>query len=358
VSQEPTKPAGIRQIADALGISIGTVDRALHGRTGVSAKTRDRVMKMATKLNYSPNAAARNLRLNRRLHLGVFLPQQIASFFDPLREGIREAASGWTAGGIDVAFHSYPRLGEGEFEAMKAANWERFDGVILAPGNSAKMAALSRTPDRNTPVVYVATDAPRSSRLCSIAVDAASSGGIAAELLGHKIAQPTPVAAFTGDLKIQDHADKLRGFAASLATLAPHLTLVPAIESHDRQEEAYAAALALFQKYPNLGGLYINTANSLPVLRAAEESGLLGKLQIITTDLFPELVPLIESGGVFATLYQRPITQGRMAFEILAHYLTAGTAPAPAVRLAAHIILRSNLPLFTDLIWQEDPSSS
>lgn len=95
MSQESFKPAGIRQIADALSISIGTVDRALHARSGVSPKTRDRVLKMAAKLQYSPNVAARNLRLNRHLRVGVFLPEQIASFFDILREGIREAAEEW-----------------------------------------------------------------------------------------------------------------------------------------------------------------------------------------------------------------------------------------------------------------------
>jgi LacI family transcriptional regulator len=358
VSQEHSKPTGIRQIADVLGISIGTVDRALHGRQGVSAKTRDRVLKMAAKLNYSPNAAARNLRLNRHLRIGVFLPQQIASFFDPLREGIRESAMAWAGSGIDLIFFTYPRLGEGEIEALQSADWEKFDGVIMAPGNPGQMASLHKNPERTTPIVFVASDVPRATRLASVAIDAIASGGIAAELLGHKLANSALVATFTGDLKIQDHADKLRGFAASLATLAPHLSLVPAVESHDRSEHAHASALAVFQKYPNIGGLYINTANSLSVLRAAQEVGLLGKLQIITTDLSPELIPLIESGAVLATLYQRPLTQGRMAFEMLARYLTSGISPRQITRLAPHIVLRSNLSLFTGFLSQEDPMSS
>ncbi len=358
MSQEPPKSAGIRQIADALGISIGTVDRALHGRPDVSAKTRERVLKMAEKLKYRPNTAARNLRLNKHLRIGVFLPRQIASFYDPLREGIRNSSAAWTGSTIDVIFHSYPRLGQGEFEAMKAADWERFDGVILAPGNPARMASLHRDPERNTAVVYVSSDAPRSTRLTSIAVDAVASGGIAAELLGHKISAPAIVATFTGDLKIQDHADKLRGFAASLATLAPHLSLLPAIESHDRQKDAHTSALAVFKQHLKIGGVYINTANSLPVLRAIEEAGLLGKVHVITTDLFPELIPYIESGAVLATLYQRPFTQGRMAVDALARYLTAGTRPDQVTRLAPHIVLRSNLSLFTGFISNEDSTTA
>ncbi|HZU08931.1 MAG TPA: LacI family DNA-binding transcriptional regulator, partial [Pseudacidobacterium sp.] len=65
MKQKSTKPAGIKEIAAALNISIGTVDRALHDRPGVSPKTRAKVMKMAEKLNYRPNVAARSLKLNR-----------------------------------------------------------------------------------------------------------------------------------------------------------------------------------------------------------------------------------------------------------------------------------------------------
>src|ERR1039457_4077498 len=108
------KAAGIRDIARALGTSIGTVDRALHGRSGVSPKTRDRVLKMAQKLNYRPNVAARNLKLNHRLRVGVFLPEQIALFYDLVREGIRAACATESGIGVDLVFHSFPRLGEGE----------------------------------------------------------------------------------------------------------------------------------------------------------------------------------------------------------------------------------------------------
>ena len=42
--------AGIRDIAEALGVSIGTVDRALHNRPRISAKTRQKVLRHAAAL--------------------------------------------------------------------------------------------------------------------------------------------------------------------------------------------------------------------------------------------------------------------------------------------------------------------
>ena len=117
---ESRKPAGIKEIASVLGISIGTVDRALHNRSGVSAKTREKVLKTAERFQYKPNLAARNLKLNRYLKIGVFLPQEISSFFDALRAGIQTAQTDDGAP-IDLSFFSYPRLGEGDVGAMEKA---------------------------------------------------------------------------------------------------------------------------------------------------------------------------------------------------------------------------------------------
>jgi LacI family transcriptional regulator len=344
---ERTKPAGIKEIAQALKISIGTVDRALHSRPGVSPKTRDLVLKMAEKLKYSPNIAARSLKLNRHLKIGIFLPEQITFFFDALRNGIRSAAETESGAAIDLNFFAYPRLGQGDVEAMEKANWQQFDGIIVAPGNPVAFGDISTLAQKiHKPLVFVATDAPRLHRIASIAVDASVSGGVAADLLGRFIRTPGTVATVTGDLRVQDHADKLRGFAATLATLSPHLTLLPIIESHESPKDAYDATIKLVKSHKDLTGIYISTANSLPVIRALEAQGRLGQTAVITTDLFPELVELIEDGRVAASLYQRPLSQGRLAFEVLSTYLDTGSIPQPITRLAPHIVLRSNLSLF------------
>jgi LacI family transcriptional regulator len=92
-----------------------------------------------------------------------------------------------------------------------------------------------------------------------------------------------------------------------------------------------------------VAGVYVSTANSLPVLRAIEDEGLAGKVTVITTDLFPALSSLIESGRVAATIDQRPSTQGRMALQALCGFLVEGVAPAPFVSLSPHIVMKSNL---------------
>src|ERR1700759_4150219 len=103
-----TKSAGIKEIAEAVGVSIGTVDRALHSRPGISEATRARILKAAAALGYRPNLAARHLKLGRQRQISVQLPQEIASYFDALRQGIQQAAAQLQPP-LSVEFHSFPR---------------------------------------------------------------------------------------------------------------------------------------------------------------------------------------------------------------------------------------------------------
>jgi LacI family transcriptional regulator len=351
VTPKPFRQAGIKDIADALGISIGTVDRALHARPGVNPTTRDRVLRMADKLGYRPNIAARALKLNRALRVAVQLPKEISSFFGPLREGVRAGAAGSFGAGLEMHFADYARFGSGDLDLLDAAVAEKYDGVVCTPSDAAKAGPLiDELHRRGTAVVCVGSDAPRSQRLASVAIDGYVSGAVAAELLMRALPSACSVATITGALRTLDHAEKLRGFAAALALLAPHLSLLPVLESHDTPKEAYAQAKALLERHPEMQGLYVSTANSLPVLRAVREKQRAGRIRIITTDLFSDLVPMIETGEVLATLYQRPFTQGRVAIQSLLRFLIEGIRPNAATRLAPHIVLRGNLPVFAGYV--------
>src|SRR6201996_6365817 len=140
---DAAKSAGIKEIAAAVGVSIGTVDRALHSRPGISEATRARIMKAAATLGYRPNLAARHLKLGRQPQISVHLPQEIASYFDAMRQGIQQAAAQLQPP-LKVDFHSYPRMGHGEIESLQAVLEQSCDGIIIAPGAPTRIAPLIR----------------------------------------------------------------------------------------------------------------------------------------------------------------------------------------------------------------------
>jgi LacI family transcriptional regulator len=154
----------------------------------------------------------------------------------------------------------------------------------------------------------------------------------------------------TGDLSTADHSEKLRGFRKSLEALKSSLQLVSVAEAHDDPDQAFQLTRECLGRHPHLAAVYVSTANWLPVTRAVKDSGRTGKIAIITTDLSPSLAPLIRSGEVLGTIYQRPRAQGRMAFQALYQFLVEGICPPVRHRLAPHIVLQSNLDLFLEML--------
>jgi LacI family transcriptional regulator len=348
-SSRPTGRGGsarLRDIAERLGVSIGTVDRALNGRGRISADTRARVLEAAAALGYRPNLAARYLSARRPLTIAVCLPLALESFYGDVRAGLADAAAPFAPSGLRVSWHDYPRLGVGEAGALRAALLSDPSGIVLAPGDPSSVTPmLAEAAERRVPVVCVTTDAPAGPRLSAIGVDPRTSGALVGELIGRMLGGTGTIAVVGGSLATSDHAGKVDGLADACRAYWPRLHVAAVVEAHDDEREARTKTRALLEAQPRLGAIYVATANSVPVLkevvRARRE-----RLTVVTTDVFPALVPFIERGLVAATIHQRPRTQGQLALDTLRRYLVDRIEPAASVRLSPHVVMRSNLHLF------------
>ena len=351
------RPVGIKDIAKVLGISIGTVDRAIHSRGGINPITRERVLKMAQTLGYKPNLAARYLKAPRQVRVSVNLPARIGPFFDAVRAGIRVAARPFQAG-VELQFRTHPVLGEGDEELFREALEDGSKGLIIAPGHPARLRVwIRRAAHKGIPVVCVGSDAPGTERLTAVSTDSFVSGAMVAELLHLIVRESGTVGVLTGDLSTVDHSEKVRGFKQSLSSLNSALTISNVIETHDDEGAAYSQSRKLLTRDHSLQAVYVSTANSITVIQALEELDPERRIALVTTDLFPQLVPFLKSGRVLATIYQRPEAQGRLAFEALHHFLVEGRCPPHRIKLNPHIVMRSNLELFLDRIAAPSPGN-
>lgn len=343
------RPAGVRDIAEAIGVSIGTVDRALHDRPGVRAETRQRVLETARRLGYRPNLAARVLSSSRKLRIAVCFPRTLGSFWDFARDGLLDSARGFESQGVELLMRSFHGLGEGEREAFALALESDPDGIIMVPGYPDRLRDLiDETARRQIPLVYVNTDAPGTARQTVIWVDPHVNGAVVGELMGHFLKGRGRVLPVTGHLHAVEHSRKLEGFSGALRSLWPGIAVAPVVEGLDAERSAYERCRARLSRERDIDGVYVSTANAPPVLRALEAEGLAGRVTLITTDLYPELAPFIESGIISATIDQRPWLQGQMAFQVIYRLLSEGVRPPESVRLAPHVVMRSNLRLFME----------
>src|SRR5512139_4101843 len=88
----------LEQIAKLSGVSRSTVSRVINNDPNVSVTTREKVMQIVKRVNYTPNAAARGLAAGRTHVLGLVIPTGVAALFsDPyfpvLIQGVSSACN-------------------------------------------------------------------------------------------------------------------------------------------------------------------------------------------------------------------------------------------------------------------------
>ncbi len=338
----------MQEIADSLGISRGTVDRALHNRPGVNSSTKRKVLRAAEKLGYRPNLAARFLSSSKRITIGVVLPREVAYFYDQVLEGIFEAATLFEPLGVRIVHYPYDQIGPHEVKAFREVLQQQVSGVIISPAYPNKLLPyIEEASRRNISVVCVATDAPGTRRLTSVSVDPVVSGALAGELMGNFLHDDAHVLVFIGMHATVDHEQKLQSFRSSFREFCPGAQIVGTVETHDKPKEAYMKCRRMLEQHPEVKGIYVATANSMPVMKALEESTLSGTIKVIGTDLFPAMVPYIRSRTIAATIHQRPREQGARALEAMVRFLTDKLRPATQISINPAIVMRSNLDLFT-----------
>ena len=343
--------SGIHLLAELANVSIGTVDRALHGRDGIRESTRQRVLQIAQQIGYTPNLAARALSAAKAgVRIGVCIPREIHFFYDQLWSGVLDEARRLAQLGIQFEYRPVRALGEEDTKAFKELLKTGVNGIVVTAGNPKGLSPLiNDAEERGVRVVCVSTDAPESHRSTIVCVDPWLNGCLAGELMGKSVPPKSKVAVVAGMLTALDHRKKTDGFSDAFPRHCPGGEIVSIIEGHEEEDESFQKTFKLLGRVPTLAGLYVNTVNCLPVCRALGARGLAGKVRLITTDLFAEMAPYFQKGTISASIYQQPYRQGQTAARLMADHLMSKTSFPPTVHLSPGVVMLSNLQLFREM---------
>lgn len=86
------KHTSLKDIAQALGVSVPTVSRALKDSPDISRALCEKAKWMALEMNYCPNPFALSLRKNAPRIIGVVVPDIVTHFFASILNGIENMA--------------------------------------------------------------------------------------------------------------------------------------------------------------------------------------------------------------------------------------------------------------------------
>ena len=87
---------GVKDVAVAAGVSLGTVSNVLNRPDRVSTRTRERVEKVMAELGFVRNESARQLRAGRSRTLAYVVLDAANPFFTDVARGVEDAAAAGT----------------------------------------------------------------------------------------------------------------------------------------------------------------------------------------------------------------------------------------------------------------------
>jgi LacI family transcriptional regulator len=119
----------IKDLAKQLNLSVATISKALKDSHEISTETKQKVLELAKKLNYTPNPYASSLRNRSSKTIAVVLPEVADSFFSIAINGIESVAH-------DKGYHVLIYLTHENFEREKTILKEfqsgRVDGILIS----------------------------------------------------------------------------------------------------------------------------------------------------------------------------------------------------------------------------------
>jgi len=120
----------LNEIARLVGLSTSTVSRALNNKPDVHPQTREKVIRMAEKLGYTPNSIAQSLRYKKTKTIGVIIADISNPFFAAVVGGIEDEARKKS---YNIILCSSNEEYEREEKAIMVLLRQRVDGLLITP---------------------------------------------------------------------------------------------------------------------------------------------------------------------------------------------------------------------------------
>lgn len=125
----------IKDIASLAGVSEGTVDRVIHNRGDVSAKSLEAVNKVLEEINYSPNLLARSLASKKHYRFICLIPAyQSGDYWESVENGFDLAAREFVHHNVEIIKESFNQYDSTSFaEVTQSILSKKPDAVFIAP---------------------------------------------------------------------------------------------------------------------------------------------------------------------------------------------------------------------------------
>jgi LacI family transcriptional regulator len=202
---------GVKEVARAAGVSVGTVSNVLNRPEVVRHETRFRVQAEMARLGFVRDESARQLRQGRSRTLAYVFLDATNPFFTDVARGAEAAAE---QAGLALFMCNSNGDAAREDRYLDLLHQQRVRGILITALDYAN-PRLQTLPEQGTPVVLVDHPADIQSAWCSVAVDDRLGGEVA---VSHLLEQGHERIAFAGGpFALPQISDRAEGARRAMA---------------------------------------------------------------------------------------------------------------------------------------------
>lgn len=342
-----TKPAGVKEIARLAKVSIGTVDRVIHNRKGVSEETRQKINSLIEKLDFRPNKMASLLAKRNVVNIGVLIPKSLkhTDYWSLPLAGIEQALSELRQFGLHISYFHYDLDSRKSF--IKAAGQllaKDIQGVLIAPSFIEESLSFTRKlSEREIPFVFINSDLPKQPSLSYIGPELYQSGRLAAQIISLMIRKTDPILVvnISTELELDNHLfRKEQGFRDYFSESSPSNKIVTVnINTMD-------ATVITRQLKRSIGAtsdakvLFVTNSRVHMVAKSLKKD--YPHLIMVGYDFIEDNIPFLEDGSITFIISQRPKEQGYLGVMALYKHLFGIEAPSQTTYMPIDIITKEN----------------
>lgn len=342
----------IKDIAEIANVSVGTVDRVIHKRGEVSARTRERIEGLLEEFNYKPHMAARSLALKREIHLALMMPKVVDdhSFWEMPRQGIIRAMESLEHTQLKLHHFYFDQTDRSGFsELVDDFPFERMEGLLFAPVFlEESQTFLERCNLNKIPVVLFNSFVSASSVKSFVGQDAYRSGYVAARLMAYGLPEGGDVAIINMSARKDNYAhivERERGFRSYFGGLDRYEGKLVSTDLHGAHKEQLATSLEELFSAHDIAGIFVTNSRVHEVAGALEKCGIKG-IRLVGYDLLHENVRYLEKELIDFLISQRPEEQAFLGLNSLFNLVVFKREVHAQQWLPIDIITRENLPYY------------
>src|SRR3954469_5780842 len=248
----------MEEVAQRAEVSLATVDRVLHGRSGVRAATVQRVMRAAADLGYVAQAEAYNAMAPKPLKLAFLIPEGSNRFLRMLGDLIGYSQEHWAPFHVRCQAEYIEAFNPEALARQLLRHGRKCDGIaFMALEHPLVREAVAELAAQGVPTVTLISDLSNSQRAAYVGLDNRAAGRTAAYLIARFMGplargKSAKVAMIAGSLSYRAHEEREAGFLHLFQEDYPGVHVVGAREGQDDAEKNYRQARALFEQHGDL----------------------------------------------------------------------------------------------------------